>query len=125
MAVKKTVKKASAPKRKVVKTVKRARKATPRKKKRTFGSLLISLLFAGLAFVAWKKGYRRLCFFFVGVSAAFGVTWALDLQAAEAYMQLGAIVVFFATAAATAVFSLINLLRPDWGLRIATTLNLK
>jgi len=103
----------------------KAKKRPIRKKKRGLKSLLISFMFAGLAFVAWKKGYRRMTALFVLLSAAFGITWALDLQVVEAYMQIAAIVVFFATAVATAVFSLINLIRPDWALRIATTLNLK
>ena len=132
MATKTVKKKAAAPKKKakvatkrVVKTVKRAKKATPRKKKRTLKGLLISLVFAGLAFAAWKKGYRRLSGFFVLISAAFGITWLYDLDLIEAGMQIGVIVMAAVTVLATTIFSLINLFKPSLALRIAKHLNLK
>ena len=111
----------------MTKSIKKRKAPQKRSSKRQSGllSLFFSVAFAGMAFVAWKRGYRRLCAFMAVMSISFASAWALDLDIVEAYLRLATVVTFIAVILAVALFSIINLVKPSWARVIATHINLK
>ena len=112
--------------KKITKVTKKTLKSTKKRtKKTTYLSLLASIVFATLAFVAWKKKHNRISIVF-GLFAAINAGYFMfEIDALEPIIKVLPLFTVLFTALSSVALAIINIVAPGFAKNVTETIKLK